>query len=304
MDNILEVPGQYNSSFIETGRIRPLIDKKLESILADVYLTGMGSPSPFIDSSINGVNPKYSAAILDDFKRKFQQALEASKRNKLTKFDSFNRIDVCLGCTQFIDNLYVTYGAERIQVIEKEYTYHFRLNKNLQPTEVGKLDPNKILILSVPFTNGSMHPQYESILSECLDKNIEIHLDGAWITAARNINIDLSHPAIKSFGVSMSKGYGLSGWNRIGLRWTKEVDVVDTITVMNDFDQTHSFAAMIGNKFLDNIDIDHLWNTHEENYNKIANDFNLIKTDSIHVMLEDGWIRGIAPLLRYLECTN
>lgn len=298
MDNILSVPESYDSSYIEKERIRPLIDNHIESFLVGVYLGA--DQKPFLDSNIKGINKKYSTDLLSEFKNKFTTAITSSKRNKIVGFESFKRVDVCLGCTQFLDDLYIRYGNNGIQVLEKEYTYHYRINPTLVPAQIGQLDPNKILILSVPFTNGSMRPEFDDILEECLQKNIDVHLDGAWITAAKNINIDLTHPSIKSIGISMSKGYGLSGWNRIGLRWTKE-NATDTILVMNDYDQVHSLPVMIGNKFLDSIDVDHLWNTHEEHYNKISRDFNLTKTDSIHVMLEDGWIRGIAPLLRHLE---
>ncbi len=299
MDEILKVPDTYNIDSVKTHRIFPLIDLKIESLLKKIYDSGIDS-GPFLDDKIPNLNEKYSKNISDEFKFNFENSIKSSKLNCLTGFDSFTRIDLCLGCTQYIDNLYVMNGSDRIQVLEKEYTYHGYLNDKLVPSYAGKLSSSKILILSAPFTTGSLREDFNDILEECLKKKIDLHIDGAWITSAKNINIDLSHPAIKSFAVSMSKGYGLSGWNRIGLRWTKEVKT-DTITIMNDYNQIPSFPVIIGNQFLKEIPPDHLWNTHYHAYEKIAKDFNLTKTDSIHVMLEDNWIRGVAPLIRFLE---
>jgi hypothetical protein len=141
------------------------------------------------------------------------------------------------------------------------------------------------------------------ILDQCLIYNIPVHIDGAWITSTRNIDIDFSHMAIQSFAVSMSKGYGLSGWNRIGVRWTKEY-AEDAITIMNDFLQVPVESVLTGLYFLDNITPGHLWNTHEQNYFKICKDFNLTPTDSIHLAMDSTTAVGVEALLRYLEQHN
>jgi hypothetical protein len=145
-----------------------------------------------------------------------------------------------------------------------------------------------------------MHPQFNEILGVCLSLNIPVHIDCAWYTACKNINIDMMHPAIHSFATSLSKGYGLSGWNRIGIRYVKD-RVEDSITVMNDHLQIPSVPVLIGTYFMERVNVDHLWNTHGDSYNKICSDFNLDSTDTIHMCVEDGHSRGIAPLLRYLE---
>jgi hypothetical protein len=152
----------------------------------------------------------------------------------------------------------------------------------------------------MPFpSTGAVHNQMTEILDEAQDKGISVHVDGAWLTCCRGINFDLSHPSIKSIGISLSKGLGL-GWNRIGLRWTKETNP-DSITIMNDFDMNLRATAMIGLHFIRNLPPDYLWNTHGDKYYKICNDFNLTPTNSIYLALRNGQPVGVSPLIRYLE---
>jgi hypothetical protein len=192
------------------------------------------------------------------------------------------------------------YGPNGIQVLEREYTYHARLNPTLEYRTIDNLIPYKPLIISQPFFYGKTHIQMSEILDWCLTLNIPVHVDGAWITATKNIELDFSHMAIHSFAVSMSKGYGLSGWNRIGVRWTKEY-AEDSVTIMNDFVQIPAENVSVGLYFLKNVQPNYLWATHEEHYNKICQDFNLDRTDSIHLAMRGNRPVGVEALIRYLE---
>ena len=301
MPKILIVPETYSADYIETQRIFPLIDRKIEGLLDRIYQKDVGRVIKIVDDSIYIVNGTYTGDINQQFKDKFEYWLDYSRRNSIVGFSSFKRKDIILGCSQYIDDLYIKHGANNIQVLDGEYRYHYRMFPNMRPARVGNLDPNKHLIISAPFTNGNMHPDFTEILAECYEKQIKIHIDGAWITAAQNVRLDLTHPSIESIGISMSKGYGLSGWNRVGLRWSNHIEA-DSITLMNDFQQIPSLVVQIGTFMLDNLPVDHLWDTHEHNYYKICKDFKLDPTDTIHVGLSHNtYVHGIAPLLRYLE---
>jgi hypothetical protein len=152
----------------------------------------------------------------------------------------------------------------------------------------------------MPFPKvGAPHPDMKEILDECVLKNIAVHIDSAWISCCRDVDFDYSHPAIRSVGISLSKGLGL-GWNRIGLRWTKDTKA-DSIVIMNDFHMNNRALAMIGLHFVRNLPTDYLWLTHGNQYYKVCKDFNLIPTRSIHLALKDGHPVGVSPLIRYLE---
>ena len=162
------------------------------------------------------------------------------------------------------------------------------------------LRPGLPLIIAMPFpSTGSIHEQMPEILDECLAKEIPVHVDGAWYTCARHIVFDVGHSAIRSCGISLSKGLGL-GWNRIGLRWTKDTPA-DAVTIMNDYRMNLRAPAMIGLHYLRNLPPDYLWTAHSKHYDQVCNDFNLTPTNSIHLALRDGNPVGVSPLIRYLE---
>ena len=184
------------------------------------------------------------------------------------------------------------------QVLIGDYRYHARLGN--QWSSSGLLREGVPLVIAMPFpSTGAVHTQMGEILNEAKDKGIDVHVDGAWVTCCRGINFDVSHPAIKSVGLSLSKGLGL-GWNRIGLRWTRQT-AADSVTIMNDFNMNLRAPAMIGLHFIRNLPPDYLWNTHKEQYYKVCSDFDLTPTNSIYLAINNGYPVGISPLIRYLE---
>jgi len=273
---------EYSEIYLEVDRPKPLTDKKIEQLITEV-LEG-------------NIEKDISDQLYIDFQNNFKEWLSRSNLNQLTGFDSFYRSDICIGCTQFIDNLYM---KGPIQVLKNDYRYHERLGL-ASIMDVGSLIPDIPLIVAMPFPGvGDPHPHMESILNECMEKNIPIHIDGAWITCSRAVSFNFDHPAVVSVGISLSKGLGL-GWNRTAIRWTKSLEP-DSISIMNDFHMNNRIPIMVANHFLKNLNPDHLWNTHENRYNKICKDFDLTPTNSIHIALRNGSPVGVSSLIRYLE---
>lgn len=293
--SIIKVPESYSETYIETNKCRPFVDKLQEQLILEVGNT----PYYPLDDSFTVAQVNKTDDIFDSFKGLFTDYITSSKLNSITGLDKSLRNDVIIGCTQYIDDLHIRYPD--IQVLEHEYNYHIRLKPNLVPSTVDTLRPNIPLIISIPFSYyGGMHPAMSTILDRCTELNIPVHLDGAWITASKNIHIDFMHPAVVSLGISLSKGLGLSGWNRIGVRYTKDV-TEDSISVMNDHLQIPSVPVLVGSYFIKNVSIDYLWNKHGENHYKICRDFQVNPTDTIHMATKDNKILGICNLLRYLE---
>lgn len=281
MDKI-KIATEYSAKFLEIDRPQPLSDNTIESLIQDV-MTGK------LDADITDT-------VYTNFKTEASDWIFNSKLNKLHGIDQFERIDIINGCTQFIDNIYM---AGPVQVIDGDYRYHQRLGLATVST-VGNLIPNIPLIIAMPFPRiGAPHPEMTAILNEAIDKQIPVHIDGAWITCCRDIVFDFNHPAIHSVGISLSKGLGL-GWNRIGLRWTRHFKQ-DSVTIMNDFRMNNRALAMIGLHFVRHLPSDYLWKTHGTRYNRVCYDFNLMPTNSIYLALNKGEPVGISPLIRYLE---
>ena len=278
--NRIKIATSYDDSWLEIDRPQPLIDNKIEDITRSI-----------------SAGDDFTDQVYVDFKKEMTNWIFSSQLNRLAGFDSFNRADIINGCTQFIDNLYM---QGPVQVLRHDYRYHERLGL-AYIKDIGSLIPGIPLIIAMPFPSiGDTHPDMEEILNEAKNKGINVHVDGAWLTCCRGINFDLSHPSIKSVAVSLSKGLGL-GWNRIGLRWIRNVSHSDSISIMNDFHMNNRASSIIGLHFIRNLKPDYLWETHGTKNVKICGDFNLTPTPCIHLALKDNQPVGLSPLIRYLE---
>lgn len=281
MEKIRIAPA-YDARYIEINRPTPLSDERLEAMVDEVLTGGL----------INVKNDVFDISnILEDW-------VFSSKLNQFSGYDKFQFKDVCIGCTQYIDNLYMQYGSY-LQILENEYRYHKRLTLTSRVVTPLTLMPYTPLIISMPFCSiGAVHDDMDKILDHCLSLGIDVHIDGAWVTCARDIEFNFDHPAIKSFAISLSKGLGL-GWNRVAVRWSRSKQS-DSIGIMNDFNMLNKITLAVGCYYMKNCESDYLWNNYGDKYYKVCNDFNLTPTNSIHLALDNGQARGISPLVRFL----
>lgn len=220
----------------------------------------------------------------------------STKINDIQGWDQFPFRDVIMGCTHYIESFFIKYGIDGFQILDNEYAYYRLMGKHGVP--LGELAPDKPLVVSFPsFKYIDDRPGWQDLFKECEEKNIDIHLDMAWITTARDVSIDLAHPNIKSFAMSLSK-YALQ-WNRVGLRWTKQ-RTMDSITIFNHYyGDINSGITSCGNFMIENIPRDYGWDTYGEKHKKICNDYGLLSTKMIHVAKKpnDPESYGIAKLL-------
>ena len=263
-------------------------------------------PQPMYDSAINKLyesvfhdNPAYNDGLVNEFKMEFVHFLKNHTLSDLSGIDMFPHIDICIGCTQFIDDIYQRVGTDNVMIFENDYKYHWRLNPNIEFVTLDTLVPNKDLIISMPFpAHGDVHPLMHTILDRCNQLDIPVHLDGAWITCSRDIAFNFDHPAIKTFAVSLSKG-GM-GNDRIGVRYSR-TRPTGAITIMNDFNMNCKSLMHTGLKFMRELGPEYFWKKYETKYYKVCEDFNFIPTKAIHVAKTmQGKIVGIRPLLRCL----
>ena len=279
--NRARIAAAYSTEFLEVERPQPLSDKVIEQLIQDVL-------SGALDKDITD-------KVYSNFKSEMTAWLFKSKLNTLTGFDNFSRVDIINGCTQFIDNIYM---QGPVQVLRGDYRYHKRLGL-AYVKDVGSLIPDIPLIVAMPFPSiGAPHQDMEEVLHECKIKKIAVHIDGAWVSCCRDITFDFGHDAIRSVGISLSKGLGL-GWNRIGLRWIKD-NKPDSITVMNDFNMNLRAPAMIGLHFIRNLPSDYLWDTYGDTYYKVCKDFDLTPTNAIYLALQNNQPVGVSPLIRHV----
>lgn len=216
----------------------------------------------------------------DTFKNIANEWFQSTELNNLVGWSKFPHIDIMLGCTHYIESTCLKYGW-KIQHLPNEYSY-YRINGK-QSTEVDELKENVPLIVSLPtWQTCSIRDDWDKILRIAEQRNIKIHIDGAWFQSAKDIEFDFDHPAIQSFGMSIGKGIDVQ-WNRIGLRWSRQKSV-DSITLMNQFDQIHHTAITCGAYIMKNVDKDYAWKKYADANKKIADKNKLLQTNSCHVL--------------------
>jgi hypothetical protein len=261
-------------------------------------------PQPMYSSDINKFydkfyqhNPVHTPDLDQQFKDTFVKWLGNHKYSSFTGLDAFKHKDIINGCTQFIDDLYQRCGT--LQTFENDYKYHWRLNNDIVYATTDTLDPNKELLISMPFPfYGDVHPDMKEILNAAHEKNIPVHIDGAWISCIRDIEFDFDHPAIQTVGISLSKG-GMGG-NRIGLRFARKRPK-GAVTIMNDFNMNSQALVSMGIKFMEELGPEYFWTQYKDHYAKVCQDFDLQPTKAIHLASKDGKPVGVRPLLRCLQ---
>ena len=130
-------------------------------------------PQPMYNSSINKFydsfytnNPIHTPNLDELFKETFVSWLKNHEFSKFYGLDSFTRLDITHGCTQYIDDLYQRKG--KLMIFENDYKYHWRLNPNIQYTTVDTISPNQDLLIAMPFPFfGDVHPEMNEILNTC-----------------------------------------------------------------------------------------------------------------------------------------
>ena len=232
-----------------------------------------------------------------EFKNKFHHYVENNTGFKLNNIKDFAYKEIIIGCHHFIDALLIKHGND-LQVLEHDYTYYQRLNPTRKWSIPGQLIPNQPLIIATPFPGYlGIHPQYHDILDEAKDKNISVHLDGAWLSCSKDVEIDLGHSAIASIGISLSKGYG-ANWNRIGIRYTKTQIATDPITIFDKARMCPRSTVNNGILLLENIPMDYMWNTYGERYDKAIEQFDLDKGNILFAAYgKDRIIYSLSKLL-------
>jgi len=216
----------------------------------------------------------------------------STKINTIKGMEKFPCVDVIMGCTHFIES-FVSKNKWNVQILEREYAYYGLMGKS--PTEVGKLEAGVPLIVSLPNYYYGSRPEWKQVLKECENKNIDIHIDCAWLTAAKGFTLDFDHPNIKSFAMSMSK-YNMS-WNRIGLRWSKQ-RTMDSCTLISTQKKYNELTTACGSFMMDNLPRDYGWEKYSSAVDMICKKFDLEPTMCFYLVKDkQGDIYSIGKVL-------
>lgn len=243
--------------------------------------------------------PSDSNQYTKHFIEKVTKWIKSSKLNNIKNLDSLQVTDAILGVSQQIDELHYRYG-NRLVIFDGEYAYHWRLNPSiLKVLHYSDIPAGSVLVMSYPSvrTAGNVE-EITELLDFCYKNSVEVHIDAAWLGQCKNIEIDLSHPAIKTFSVSLSKAYSM-GSQRIGVRYSREC-IDGPINIMNKFGYNNVSDMWIGANMIDELGSDFWWKNYNTEYTKVCNDFALKETDSINIASYNGVFVSIRTPLRLL----
>lgn len=248
--------------------------------------------------------PKDPHAYTETFLQTIDEWIRSHKHVRYAGLETFTRRDAILGTTHQLDELHQLHGAN-IAVYRGEYKYHRRLTdfEVKQIKHYTELNTGDVFIASYPSCiTTNYHKEFDKLLDWCYSKFIPVHIDGAWFGQCRNFEFDVTHPAVQSVSVSLSKALGM-GSQRIGIRYTRE-RVNGPISIMNDFAYANVSDMWLGVEAMKHFGTDYWWANYGDLYSKVCADFNLEETDSIHV----GWLQdkngkhqfGVRTPLRFL----
>lgn len=258
-----------------TGKLTPIRDKFLLSVK---------------DRWFSESHKEYR---MNDFVPVADEWFKSTRLNNIQGWDSLPCVDFTQGCTHYIESTAGALGW-KIQVLPDDYSVYAYMGIN--PTQPGELEPGVPLMISLPqWRYVDLRSDWESVLSECESKSIDIHIDMAWLTVARDVEIDLAHPCIQSVAMSISK-YA-SDWNRCGLRWSKQRRM-DSITLLNHYyPGTQINSASAGYFMIDSIPRDYLWNTYADAHYEICKNLDVTPSKIVHVVKDGTTSRGIGDIV-------
>lgn len=250
-----------------TDRLPPVFDKKLQQLQHQI---------------INGQLSDTASDPYTRFRTAAAKFFTSSQRYQLQGIEQFVHHDITMGCNHFIDNLIMQHGVSGLQIFEHDYKYYQRLCPGITFAQVNKLIPGKPVLIAAPIPGYlDLHPQWAEIVAECENKNIPMHLDASWLGAATDIVLDLGSPAIRSVCMSLSKGLGMH-WNRVGLRWSRDQDPTDSISIYNRFDMIPESLVRNGMVAMSQVEPDYLWNTYGDRHREICRALKLRPSKIIH----------------------
>ena len=216
----------------------------------------------------------------------------STELNSLEGVDKFPCVDIIMGCTHFIESL-ASKNRWNIQILEKEYAYYSVMGK--KHTSPGQLDPGMPLVVSLPNYFYGDRPEWGRVLKECEEKGIDIHIDCAWVTAAKGFKFNFNHPNIKSFAMSMSK-YNFT-WNRIGLRWSRQ-RTMDSCSLISAQKKYNDLTISCGHYMMQHIERDYGWKKYGDAVEKICQKLNLTETMYFYIVKDkDDKLYSIGNLL-------
>lgn len=257
----LDVPGEYLWNIPTSDEFHEIRSKTWS-----VYSSGNCiKDKDLIDFTDNvGLN-KYlrDPWIVKKFEEYFPYWLQKCPRFRFKGMEEFKHACFSQGSQEYFLNFYIKHRDKRFRIFRGEYWWHMECWKKLgldwSYLEDGELEKNDVVIISCPFARiGDIHPQQNSLISECEKIGVPVMLDFIYLPNATfdKIDIDLEPTCIKSLSFSMSKTFPIAN-ARVALRMTRD-KVYDPMQISNDENVSNRLATGIGLECMQHFDVDYM----------------------------------------------
>ena len=227
--------------------------------------------------------------------------IQSSELNTVKGLDKFSFRFPSVGVTQSLDEFhyFILEQGLRLRMFRGEYPY----NRDVHPWSYDDfiddkpLEKNDAVIISCPFSGtGAKHDKMESMLDEAYELRVPVFVDMAWFGTCKDIDIDLSHPAIEEVAFSTTKGL-CTGDYRSGIRFSHHgiIDYTlpkrkDRLALQSDWSHGCHLNTRIGLELMAHFSPDHQWNKYHKAQNEVCESYGLTPSNCVHIALgDDQW---------------
>lgn len=222
----------------------------------------------------------------DDYADTWEKWLTTGHLKTLSGLETFVHRDFSQGTTQCFDQFVLRHCKSRkIVAFRGEFQYHACIGKFVDfgyINSIDELSSNHAVIISAPFSGtGNNRHDFNEILDRCSALHIPVCLDLAYWGIAKNIKINLSqHDCVEVVCSSLSKPFYVLETHRVGIRFSR-LYLDDGISMMNEVNMQNNHSMSLGKHFMKTFSCDWNWQHHQDKYQQICKNHQLIETDTI-----------------------
>jgi hypothetical protein len=243
-----------------------------------------------IEKKIKLIKILNDGSIQKKFLNRFKKWIQVSKLNKIKNLNRFKYSCISQGTSQAFDYFYLKNHKRNFKIIKGDYAYHpISLRSGgikWSFLNEKKISKNDAIIISVPFSgNGSIAPNFDSILTDCEKQNVPVMIDFCYLPVSAGINIDLKYKCIKEVTFSLSKCFPV-GHLRIGMRLSLSDDD-DPMFVYHKFNYTNRLSSFIGLELIKKFSMDFIYNKYKKKQIFYCKKLNLLPTNVVTLALGD-----------------
>ena len=198
-----------------------------------------------------------------------------SEANKIAIID-FSNAYITSGVTDAFNDFYFHY--KDICVLKGEYSYHKDLGIK-EIDHIGEIKPYSALIISYPFSaTGSVHPDWNNIISICEARHVSVFLDVCLFGVAYNLNLTVPN-CVTHIAFSFSKMFDTACY-RTGILYTR-YKTNTPIANQNAWYYTNHLGAQIHSHIMDTFDCDYIVNKYKHRQIEICSEYDIQVTDTL-----------------------